>query len=80
LAEKKQKQTYKVTILSREEVMIFPEVGRAVPIKIVTYVAGGLPPASIEIPSKEWTLEREQQMVRKDIERRLAIKPETYEV
>jgi len=43
-------------------------------------VAAGLPPNTIHIPAEEYSLEHEKQLIRKDIERRLKVKPETYTV
>jgi len=47
---------------------------------LVTYVAAGLPPATVEIPEEEYSLELEKRMIREDIERRLEERPETYTV
>jgi len=75
-----EKEEYEVTIIGREEITVFPRLREAVRVKMVTYVAAGLPPATIEIPVEEYTEEREKELIRADIERRLKFKPETYKV
>jgi len=75
-----EKQKYKVTILARDDVTKFTEEGEPIEIKRITYVAAGLPPAPVEIPKAEYTLDKEKELVRKDIEERLKRKPEVYEV
>jgi len=73
-------QEYEVTILSREEIVEYPKIRTPVPVVAVSYVAAGLPPATIRIPKDKWTKELERSIIRKDIERRLKVKPETYRV
>jgi len=75
-----EEQEYEVTIIGREEVTVFPRLREAVRVYMITYVAAGLPPATIEIPVEEYTEEREKELIRADIERRLKFKPETYKV
>jgi len=71
---------YEVTVLSRQEIVEYPKIRTPVPVYVVTYVAAGLPPATISIPKEKWTKELERSIIRKDIERRLKVKPETYKV
>jgi len=78
VAEEKAK--YDVTVLSREEVTTFPKIAQPVVNVLVTYVAAGLPPATVTIPKDEWSPEEEKRVIREDIERRLKFKPETYRV
>jgi len=66
--------------MSREEITIFTPMGQPVIQTLITYVAEGLPPATITIPKAEWTLEEEQKRIREDVKRRLAFKPEVYTV
>jgi len=75
-----EKEEYEVTIIGREETTVFPRLREAVRVKAVTYVAAGLAPATIEIPVEEYTKEKEKELIRADIERRLKFKPETYKV
>jgi len=75
-----EKEEYEVTIIGREEVTVFPRLREAVRVRMVTYVGAGLPPATIEIPVEEYTPEKEKELIREDIKRRLAFKPETYKV
>jgi hypothetical protein len=71
---------YEVTILSRDEVVTYPKVGKEARQIIVTYVAAGLPPASIFIPKEAYSPETEKKALKADIERRLKAKPETLRV
>jgi len=75
-----EKKQYDVTVLSREEVTTFPKIAQPVVNVLVTYVAAGLPPATVTIPKDEWDPELEKKTIREDIERRLKFKPETYRV
>jgi len=75
-----EKARYDVTVLSREEVTTFPKIAQPVVNMLVTYVAAGLPPATVTIPKDEWSPEEEKRVIREDIERRLKFKPETYRV
>jgi len=75
-----EKREYEVVILGRDEIVVYPRLGEAVPTMMITYVAAGLPPATIEIPKAEYSLELEKKLIREDIERRLKFKPETYRV
>jgi len=45
-----------------------------------TYVAAGLPPATVRIPKDKWDPEVEKKKIREDIERRLKRKPEVFKV
>jgi len=78
LAEEKAK--YDVTVLSRDEVTTFPKIAQPVVIVETTYVAAGLPPATIKIPKEEWNPEVEKRKIREDIEKRLKRKVEVFRV
>jgi len=75
-----EEKKYNVTILSRRTVSTFPRLGEEVRMVYVTYVAAGLPPATVMIPEEEYSVELEKETIRKDIEERLKRKPETYTV
>jgi len=75
-----EREEYEATILSRREVTTYPRLATPVITVQTTYVAAGLPPATISIPKKEWSKEREKKDIREDIERRLAEKPEVIRV
>jgi len=75
-----EKPEYEVTVLSRDEVVTYPKLATPVVTVQVTYVAAGLPPATVSIPKAEYSLELEKEKIREDIERRLKVKPETYKV
>jgi len=80
LSKRQQKAEYDVTVLSRDEIVTYPKLAQPEVTVVVTYVAAGLPPASVSIPKAKYSLELEKKLVRADIERRLAVKPETYKV
>ena len=74
------KEEYNVTVLPRDTVTTYPKIGVAVDTILVTYVAAGLPPNTLNILKEEWTPELEKKLIREDIEKRLKKKPETYKV
>jgi len=76
----KPKQEYDVTVLSRTDVTTYPKLNVPVVSVIVTYVAAGLPPRSISILKREHTSAKEKELIRKDIEARLAERPESFKV
>jgi len=71
---------YEVTVIARDEVTTYPKIRTPVTNVLVTYVAAGLPPATVTIPKDEYTLEKEKELIKADIERRLKFKPETYRI
>jgi len=73
-------EEYDVTVLSRDEVVTYPKLRTPVTNILVTYVAAGLPPATITIPKDEYSLELEKKLIKESIQKRLKIKPETYKV
>jgi len=74
------KPEYEVTVLARDEVTTFPKIRQPVETVLVTYVAAGLPPATVTIPKDEYSLELEKKLIKEDIEKRLKFKPETYKI
>jgi len=78
--EEEEKPEYEVEILAREEITTFPKLRQPVVNIIVTYAAAGLPPASITIPKDKYSKELEAKLIREDIQRRLAFKPEIIKV
>ena len=76
----KEKKEYDVTILDRSEITVYPKLGEKQVQVMITYVAAGLPPKTIIIPKEEYSLEKEKELIRKDIEERLKKKPEVYRV
>ena len=71
---------YNVTVLSRDETTTYPEVGKAVTIVLITYIAAGLPPHTVRIPKDRWNTEAEKAAIRASIEERLKMKPISYRV
>ena len=49
-------------------------------VHMIEYRSGELPPKFIYIPVKEWTKEKEAEMIRADIRRRFEAKEETIEI
>jgi len=78
--EEEEEEEVEVEILGREEIVLYPRLGQPMIMTIITYSAAGLPPATIEIPKAEWTLEEEQRRIKEDVKRRLEFKPEVYTV
>ena len=76
----KSKEEYNVVILSRAPVTIYPALDKKEERIIITYVAAGLPPGTINILKSDWTAEKEKLLIRKDIEERLKHKTESYKV
>jgi len=76
LAEKK----YKVQILSRTEVVVYPKLNQPKPLVLVTYYYPPLPPATIQIPKEKYSPELERKLIREDIEKRLKGVAEEVEV
>jgi len=80
MAEKGGEKEYEIEILNRSEVVTFPRLGEARPVVIVTYAAAGLPPASVTIPKEEYSKEKEIEVIKEDLKKRLKFKSETYKV
>jgi len=76
----KKEEEIEVTVISREDVTTFPKIAQPVIIRQVTYVAAGLPPATVQIPKDQWTQEAEKKALKDDIKRRLQQKPESFRV
>jgi hypothetical protein len=74
------KEEYDVTVLSRDEVTTYPKLGQAEITVMTTYVAAGLAPHTINILKTKWTDKAEKEAIRKDIQERLAKRPETFKV
>ena len=77
---KRSKEEYNVVILSRAPVTIYPALDKREERIIITYVAAGLPPGTINVLKSDWTAEKEKLLIRKDIESRLKHKTESYKV
>ena len=75
-----EKEEISITVIRRRDVVTYPKIAMPVINVLVTYVAAGLPPSTVIIPKKEYTLDLEKQLLKQDIQRRLKIVPETYRV
>jgi len=71
-----EKKEYEWTVLSRTTITTHPRIGVTEDVVFVTYVGEGLPPDSISIPKKEWSIEKEDELIAKRIHERLKAKPE----
>jgi len=71
-----EKKEYEWTVLSRTTITTHPKPGVTQDVIFTTYVGEGLPPASISIPKEEWSQEKEDELIARDIHKRLQIKPE----
>jgi len=69
-----------VTVIRRREVTTYPKIGQAVVNVLVTYVAAGLPPGTVTIPKDKYSVDLEKDLIRKDIQDRLQVRPESYKV
>jgi len=69
-----------VRIISRTETTQYPRLRTPVRVKHIVYRAQGMPLRSIFIPVEEWSLEREKELIKQDIERFKALAPEVYRV
>ena len=74
------KEEIDVTVLSRREISVFLERGVEKKQFATSYVAAGLPPATVRIDVDKWSLEAEKKLIRADIEKRQKEKPEVYKV
>ena len=74
------KEEYEVEILSEDVIITYPKLGQPVETVAVTYVAAGLPPATIFIPKEEYSEEELKKRIREDIERRLKRRARTLKV
>ena len=77
---KRSKEEYNVVILSRAPVTTYPALDKKEERIIITYVAAGLPPGTLNMLKSDWAAEKEKLLIRKDIEERLKHKTESYRV
>ena len=70
----------KVKILSREKIVTYPKIRQPKETIAVTFVAPGLPPATVFIPADEYSKEREIEEIRKKIEELKRMQPEEVEI
>jgi len=75
MPKKKGKVEYEVTILPPTELTVYPEPLKPMKVIRVTYLYPGLAPGTVTISKEEYTEELMKKLIRKDIERRLKIKP-----
>ena len=74
MAEPEPKEAEEVTI-RRTKIMVPSAGAGAEAIVYITYSTKDLPPGLITIPEKEWSEEKEAELIRKDVKRRREAKP-----
>lgn len=62
------------------EITTYPKLNQPEKIMMISYVAAGLPPHNISIPTKQYSKEMEKKLIKNDINTRLKQKKETYVV
>jgi len=80
MAEPAEEEKITVEIIDRREIITYPKLREAVETVTVTFIAPGMPPRTIFIPKAEYSKERELKLIREEIERWKAFKPETVRV
>lgn len=76
----KNNKTQNVTILSRLERTVYPKLNQPEVIVMITYIAAGMPPHTLNIPKKDYTLAKEKAIIKADIGIRIKLKPQSYQV
>ena len=76
----KPKEPVEVEILDVRDVTTYPTPDKAFITHIVTYRYADMPPRSVFIPSEEDTPENRAKIIREDIEKAMAFKPEKLTV
>jgi len=62
------------------EITTYPKLNQPEKVMMITYIAAGLPPHTLHIPSKQHSKELEKKLIKNDIMTRLKDRPETYMV
>lgn len=75
-----EEKKYHVRILSEEEKLLYDVDGAPVLTQEIMYATRLLTPGILRIPSAEYTEEERAKRIRVDIERRMNVKPSTFEV
>lgn len=76
MAEPEKAEAEEVTI-RRTKIMVPGAEGEAETMVYVTYSTKDLPPGLITIREKEWTAEKEAELIREDLKKRRETKPTT---
>ena len=76
----KAKEPVEVEITDVRDTVTYPTPGKALVTHIVTYRHGDMPPRSVFIPAEEDTPENRAKIIREDIEKAKAFKPEKLTV
>lgn len=76
MAEPEEEAAEEVTI-RRSKIMVPTADAGAETMIYITYSTKDLPPGLITIPEKEWTAEKEAELIREDVKKRRETKPTT---
>lgn len=69
-----------VKVLSRVNLIIYPTPETPKTVRAVTYQTGFMPPRTVYIPEEGYSVDKEREAIKADIEKAETLKPETYEV
>lgn len=69
-----------VKIVSRVDLMTYPEPDKPKRVKAVTYQSGFMPPRTVYIPEEGYSADKEREAIAVDIKKAETAKPETLEV
>lgn len=61
--------------IRRTEILVPTAAGTAEPMIYITYTTKDLPPGLVTLAKKEWTAEKEAELIREDIKKRREVKP-----
>lgn len=80
MPEEKKKEEKEITILDRRDYVTFPKLKQELPMRSITYVVDNLPPRTIFVEREGLTLEKELELIKKDIQDRKITQPETHTI
>jgi len=80
MPEEKKEEKKEITILDRRDYVTFPKLKQELPMRALTYVVDNLPPRTIFIEREGLTTEKELELIKKDIQDRKVMQPETHKI
>jgi len=80
MPEEKKKEEKEIIILDRRDYTTFPKLKQELAMRALTYVVDKFPPRTIFIEREGLTIEKELELIKKDIEVRKVMKPETHKI
>jgi hypothetical protein len=69
-----------VKIISRTKLVVWPKPEQPEVVVSVTYQSGFFPPRTVYIKETEYSVDKEREAIKADLEKAAAAKPETYEL